>query len=97
MAERPHATGASPESAGARYRTVRHRRPPRWNVLGLWLVVCVLVVVLLAGGIGAPSAKTPPAKGRQCTHGVSSIGPVTVENGKVVGGSTVPRTQACLP
>ena len=62
----------------------------------LWIVVAVLSVVLLAGGIGA-SAKNPPAKGRHCTHGVSSIGPVTVENGKIVGGSTVPDTQACLP
>jgi len=97
MAERPHATDASPQSAGARYTIVRRRRPPRWNVLGLWLVVAVLSVVLLAGGVGAPSAQNPPGKGQQCTHGISSIGPVTVENGKVVGGSTVPRTQACLP
>ena len=82
-------------AADTRYTTVQRR--PAWNVLGLWLAVAVLSVVLLAGGVGAPAAQNQPGKGRQCTHGVSSIGPVTVENGKVVGGSTIPRTQACLP
>jgi len=77
---------------------MRRGRPPRWDLFVLWLVVAAISVVLLAGGIGsAPAAKNPPAKGRQCTHGISSIGPLTVENGKIVAGSTVPRTQACLP
>lgn len=76
----------------------RGRRPPRWDLFVLWLVVAALAVVLIAGGVGsAPAAKNPPGTGRQCTHGISSIGPLTVENGKVVSGSTVPRTQACLP
>jgi len=52
-------------------------------------VSVVVVVALAAAGHG---------KARQrCTHGVSSIGPVYIENGKVVGGDTTPHTDACLP
>jgi hypothetical protein len=59
-------------------------------VVALWVVV-----VAVAAGIAVASvrASAKPA----CTHGASSIGPVTIVNGKVVGGSTVPHTQACLP
>jgi hypothetical protein len=58
-------------------------------------VLLWLVVVGAAAGIAITSVRAdekPP-----CTHGVSSIGPVTIVNGTVVAGSTVPQTQACLP
>jgi hypothetical protein len=32
-----------------------------------------------------------------CTHGVSSIGPVIMRNGKIIGGDITPHTEACLP
>jgi len=53
-------------------------------------------VVAVAAGVAVASVR---ADGNQpaCTHGVSSIGPVTIVHGKVVGGSTVPHTEACLP
>jgi hypothetical protein len=56
------------------------------------VLVAVLSVVLLVGGGGARAAKNPLAKKQHCTHGVSPIRPVTVENGKVVDGSIVPYT-----
>ena len=33
----------------------------------------------------------------RCTHGLSSIGPVQIQNGRIVGGDSVPHTEACLP
>jgi hypothetical protein len=42
-------------------------------------------------------AARPGRAHQRCTHGVSSIGPVLIENGKVVGGDTTPHTEACLP
>ncbi len=32
-----------------------------------------------------------------CTHGSSSIGPVSFRDGKMVGGDDAPHTEACLP
>jgi pyrimidine deaminase RibD-like protein len=32
-----------------------------------------------------------------CTHGASSIGPVVMRDGKIVGGDTTPHTESCLP
>jgi hypothetical protein len=60
-------------------------------VVALWVLV-----VVLAAGVAVASVRAGGEKSR-CTHGASSIGPVTLVNGKVVGGSTVPHTQACLP
>jgi hypothetical protein len=60
-------------------------------------MVVVVSTVLLVASVIAHSAGNPPEKKHHCTHGTSSIGPVTVKNGKIVGGSTVPDTQACLP
>ena len=80
----------------ALYDVCRDARPPRWVVIMVWLVAALLSIALLVGVVGAHSAKNPPAKKHHCTHGLSSIGPVTVKNGKVVGGSTIPYTQACL-
>jgi hypothetical protein len=57
-------------------------------LLGLWSVVLVLVLVGAARGDSAQQT---------CTHGLSSLGPVEIVDGKVVGGSTTPQTEACLP
>ena len=59
--------------------------------VGEWAAVLAAVVVfgLVAAGSGRAN--------QRCTHGVSSIGPVIIENGKVVGGDTTPHTDACLP
>lgn len=46
--------------------------------------------------VGLASAQPVRAHAR-CTHGVSSIGPVYIENGNVVAGNTMPVTEACLP
>jgi hypothetical protein len=56
------------------------------------LAIAVSVVVLL----GLVAARAGRAHQR-CTHGVSSIGPVFIKDGKVVGGDTTPHTEACLP
>ena len=90
-------TGASPGQTSTRYTSVQRRWSSKWVVRALWLVVVSLVVVVLIGGVSAHSGNNPPGKRQHCTHGVSSVGPVVVRNGKVVGGSTVPDTQACLP
>jgi H+/gluconate symporter-like permease len=60
----------------------------------LSVVAAALIALILAVAVtGMARSKTKPA----CTHGVSSIGPITLINGKIVGGSTVPHTEACLP
>ena len=62
-------------------------------MIGLWVVAAALLVLTLVAAVtGMARSKTQPA----CTHGVSSIGPVRLVNEKIVGGSTVPNTEACL-
>jgi len=56
----------------------------------LAIVLSALIVVGLA-------AAGPGRAHRRCTHGVSSVGPVFIKGGKIVGGDTTPDTQACLP
>jgi hypothetical protein len=57
-----------------------------------WLILLTIVLaVWLIWWVTSPSAH------RACTHGVSSIGPATITAGKMVAGSTVPHTEACLP
>ena len=63
-------------------------------LFGLWGLVVVLLVLVL---VGATRGATPAAGNQACTHGVSSVGPVEIVNGQVVGGSTTPHTDACLP
>jgi hypothetical protein len=58
----------------------------------LALSITFSILVLLGLAAARPSRAHQP-----CTHGVSSIGPVFIKNGKVVGGDTTPDTQACLP
>jgi hypothetical protein len=69
-------------------RTRRHRL-----VLGLCFAAAALIMLVVVAAVtGMTRAKTQPP----CTHGASSIGPVTLVDGMVVGGSTVPHTEACL-
>lgn len=64
-------------------------------VLGLWGVVVLLLVLIAVGAARGENRASGHRRG--CTHGVSSVGPVEIANGKVVGGSTTPTTEACLP
>ena len=70
-------------------------RMRRRVVLGPWLVVGLLLVLVLVGAARGDGNKRN--RSHACTHGLSSIGPVEIENGKVVGGSATPHTEACLP
>jgi hypothetical protein len=54
---------------------------------------CALAFVVLFGLTTARAGRAAP----RCTHGASSIGPVYLRDGKVVGGDTTPHTEACLP
>jgi hypothetical protein len=69
---------------------LRHTSHLRTTALAvLAAVLCVLVAIGVAAA--APGKAHP-----RCTYGVSSIGPVIVKDGKVVGGDTTPHTEACL-
>ena len=67
--------------------------PASFNRLA-W-VGAILAAVLLFAATSAErmTAGTTPT----CTHGVSSIGPVVLRDGKAVGGDGTPHTEACLP
>jgi hypothetical protein len=51
------------------------------------VVVCSLIAVVVV--------TTATADSPVCTHGVSSVGPVTIVHGRV-SGDTTPYTEACL-
>jgi len=53
-------------------------------------------VALASAGIAAVSVHAGAARRHACTHGLSSIGPVTFVDGHVGGGSAVAHTEACL-
>lgn len=55
--------------------------------------IVTAVLILLTGAIEPGRADSRPS----CTHGASSLGPVVLEGGRIVGGSTTPTTEACLP
>jgi prepilin-type processing-associated H-X9-DG protein len=57
--------------------------------------IVLAVVTLAAAGIAAVSVHAASASRHKCTHGLSSIGPVTFVDGHVVG-SAVAHTEACL-
>ena len=62
-------------------------------VVGLCFVAAaVIMLAVVAAVTGTARSKTQTA----CTHGASSIGPVTLVDGRLVGGSTVAHTEACL-
>jgi hypothetical protein len=58
------------------------------RLLRLVLVGALIAVVVITTTASADS----PA----CTHGVSSVGPVTLAQGRL-SGNTTPVTEACLP
>jgi hypothetical protein len=59
--------------------------------------VARLVRVVLVGALTAVVIVTGArADSPVCTHGVSSVGPVTLVQGRL-SGDTVPHTEACLP
>ena len=51
-------------------------------------LIAVLIAVIV---VTTATADTP-----SCTHGVSSVGPITLTRGHL-SGITTPRTEACLP
>jgi hypothetical protein len=59
--------------------------------------VVALAIVLSAVLVVGLVAASPGRARQRCTHGVSSVGPVYINDGKIVGGDTTPDTQACLP
>jgi hypothetical protein len=69
-------------------RLVRHARGTA--------VVALAIALSLVVVLGLVAARPGRAHAR-CTHGLSSIGPVYIAHGKVVGGDTTPDTEACLP
>jgi len=56
----------------------------------------LFVVALTAAGTAAVSVHAASTRRHGCTHGLSSIGPVTLVDGRLVGGSAVAHTEACL-
>lgn len=73
---------------------MRSRRArPRLVLFVLWAAVLALLILVMVGAArgNAHSVEQP------CTHGLSSVGPVSIADGKVAGGSTTPVTEACLP
>ena len=60
------------------------------------LLVVALLTISLAALISSVAGSSAE-RTRPCTHGASSIGPVFLDHGHVVGGSTTPHTEACLP
>ena len=61
--------------------------------MGIWGFAAALLVLVLVGAARGSGNPKPV----HCTHGVSSLGPVQIANGKIVGGSATPYTEACLP
>jgi hypothetical protein len=56
----------------------------------------LLRLVLVAALIAIIVVTTATADTPVCTHGVSSVGPVTLTHGHLTG-DTTPHTEACLP
>jgi hypothetical protein len=52
------------------------------------------IAVAVVFGVAAAAGRNPTPR---CTHGLSSIGPVEIQNGRLVGGDPEPHTEACLP
>jgi hypothetical protein len=63
------------------------------RIAALSTAVTVALVLLTSGAIENGRADSRPV----CTHGASSLGPIVLQDGQVVGGSTTPTTEACLP
>jgi hypothetical protein len=63
-------------------------------VAALWIVVVLMLLLVVVGAARGDGERT---QAQRCTHGLSSIGPVEIVDGKIVGGSPQPHTEACLP
>lgn len=59
-------------------------------------VARLLRSVLVGALVAVVLVTTATADRPVCTHGVSSIGPVTLTHGHL-GGDMTPHTEACLP
>ena len=60
------------------------------------VVARIIKLALLAALIAVVVVTTATADTPVCTHGVSSVGPVTLTHGRL-SGNTTPQTEACLP
>jgi hypothetical protein len=68
------------------------RRGQFWRVTaGIAFATAIAVAVVFGVAEAAGRNATP-----RCTHGLSSIGPVQIRSGRIVGGDPVPHTQPCL-
>jgi hypothetical protein len=68
-------------------------RPRRsWHTAVVLAIAATIVTAFLLGVAAAAGRNAP----RGCTYGLSSIGPVEINNSQIVGGDSVPRTEACL-
>jgi hypothetical protein len=56
----------------------------------------IVAGLLLFVASSSADRSRPHAKKPVCTHGASSIGPVYLRAGKIVGGNTTPHTESCL-
>jgi hypothetical protein len=65
------------------------------RLLSLALLAVALPLLFVSSSAGSAQNAAHPSQ--QCMHGASSIGPIVLKNGRVVGGSTTPHTQACQP
>jgi hypothetical protein len=64
----------------------------------LSILLCGFVAAFLVLAVGAAGqSNVRPTHAGRCTHGVSSVGPAVFANGRLVGGSLTPHTEACLP
>ena len=70
---------------------MRHGKNAHETALVAFAIAVSVVVLLVL------VAARPGRAHQACTHGVSSIGPVFIKDGTVVGGDTTPQTEACLP
>jgi hypothetical protein len=65
-------------------------------VVSKHLAVRLLRLVLVGVVLAIVVVTTATADSPVCTHGVSSVGPVTLTNGRLSDDAT-PHTEACLP
>jgi hypothetical protein len=64
-----------------------------WATRFATILVAAFFVFVASSSADGDGLHAKPA----CTHGLSSIGPVSIHGGRVVGGDTTPHTEACLP
>jgi len=62
----------------------------------LVLLAAILAGVLLFAATSA-AERGEGAAIPACTQGTSSIGPIVIRDGRVVGGDPTPHTESCVP